>query len=46
LDDLFTIVIISPRRGHNPHYRFIISYTLQVAGRPGSEAITVLRSLA
>jgi hypothetical protein len=45
LNDIFTIVITSTTRHHYAHFRLILSYTLHVAGRPGPEAITVLRSL-
>ena len=46
LNDIFAIVITLDFRDHNAHFRLILSYTLQVAGRPGPEAIIVLRSLA
>jgi hypothetical protein len=46
LDDIFTIVITTNFRDHNAIFRLIISYTLQVAGRPGPVATIVLRSLA
>ncbi len=46
LNDIFSIVITSTFSDHNAHFRLILSYTSQIAGRPGPEATIVLRSLA